>query len=135
MQVFHGRAPGKPSEQRSATFTGVVWADPVMAPADNVGINHVFFSPGARTFWHTHEHGQVLHVTSGRGWICVDGETPREIRQGDVVWIRPRERHWHGAAADTFMAHLAISLGKADWQEALAATEYALADRQETETQ
>ncbi len=135
MQVFHGRDQGKPSERRGATFTGVVWADPVMPSADNVGINHVFFSPGARTFWHTHEHGQVLHVTSGRGWVCVEGEAPQEIRQGDVVWIRPHERHWHGAAADTFMAHLAISLGKADWQEALPETDYARAGNCATEAQ
>jgi quercetin dioxygenase-like cupin family protein len=84
----------------------------------------VFFSPGARTFWHTHEHGQVLHVTSGRGWVCADGGQPQEIRQGDMVWIRPRERHWHGAAADTYMVHLAISLGEVDWQEELPQPEY-----------
>jgi len=129
MQVFHGRYQDKPSEQRGSTFTGVVWADPVMPAQDNVGINHVFFSPGARTFWHTHEYGQVLHVTSGRGWICLDGEPPQEIRQGDVVWIGPLERHWHGAAADTFMSHLAISLGKADWQNELSESEYAEAGR------
>jgi quercetin dioxygenase-like cupin family protein len=124
MQVFRGRAPGKPSEQRGPTFTGVVWADPVMPAADNVSINHVFFSPGARTFWHTHEYGQTLHVTSGCGWICTDGGQPQEIRQGDVVWIRPGERHWHGAATETFMAHLATSLGKVDWQEELTQAEY-----------
>lgn len=129
MQVFHGRDQGKPSEQRGPTFTGVVWADPVMPTSDNVGINNVFFSPGARTFWHTHEYGQVLHVTSGRGWVCSEGSEPQEIRQGDVVWIRPGERHWHGAASDTFMVHLAISLGKPDWQEELPQPEYAQAGR------
>jgi len=129
MQVFHGRDQGKPSEQRGPTFSGVVYADPVMPPQDNVGINHVFFPPGSRTFWHTHEYGQVLHVTAGRGWICLDGSQPQEIRQGDVVWIGPHERHWHGAAADTLMAHLAISLGVADWQEELPQAEYLQAGR------
>jgi quercetin dioxygenase-like cupin family protein len=124
MQVFHGRDRGKPSEQRGPTFTGVVWADPVMPAADGASVNHVFFSPGARTFWHTHERGQVLHVTAGRGWVCTDGGQPQEIRQGDVVWIRPHERHWHGAASDSYMVHLAISLGQVDWQEELPQAEY-----------
>ena len=124
MKVFHGRVQGAASEQRGPTFTGTVWADPVMPTMDGVGINHVFFSPGGRTFWHAHEHGQVLHVTAGQGWICKDGEAPQPIRMGDVVWIAPGERHWHGAADNTYMTHLAISLGKADWQEAVAARDY-----------
>ncbi|ARP84144.1 cupin [Bordetella genomosp. 8] len=124
MKVFHGRANGIPSEQRGPTFTGVVWADPVMPTMDNVGINNVFFSPGARTHWHTHEYGQVLHVTAGCGWICLDGQEPQMIRQGDVVWIGPNERHWHGAATDTYMIHMATSLGKADWQDAVTDGQY-----------
>ncbi len=115
MKVFHGRAEGVPSEQRGATFTGVVWADPVMPTTDDVSINNVFFSPGARTHWHTHAQGQVLNVTAGRGWVCLDGEAPRPIRSGDVVWIGANERHWHGAAHDTYMIHMATSLGKTQW--------------------
>ena len=127
MKVFHGRMQGKPSEQRGPTFTGVVWADPVMATTENVTINTVFFSPGARTFWHKHEAGQVLQVTAGSGWICVEGGSPQVIRQGDVVWIGAGERHWHGADADTYMVHLAISLGKADWQEEVSEADSASA--------
>ncbi|WP_459615873.1 cupin domain-containing protein [Bordetella sp. 2513F-2] len=129
MKVFHGRERGKPSDQRGPTFTGVVWADPVMPTTDNVTINHVFFSPGARTFWHTHEQGQVLQVTAGRGWVCLEGEKPQEIRSGDVVWIGPDERHWHGAAADSYMVHLATSLGRSIWQEEVAESDYAQAGR------
>lgn len=129
MQVFHGRDYGKPSEQRGETFSGVVWADPVMPRADNVGIGHMFFAPGARTYWHSHADGQVLHVSAGRGWICVEGGNPQEIRQGDVVWIRPNERHWHGAAADTYMVHLAISMGTTDWKEEVSDPDYAQAGR------
>jgi quercetin dioxygenase-like cupin family protein len=124
MKVFHGRAEGVPSEQRGSTFTGAVWADPVMPTTDSVTINNVFFSPGARTFWHTHEYGQVLQVTAGKGWICLEGQEPQMIRQGDVVWIGPNERHWHGAAADTYMIHMATSLGGANWQEAVADKDY-----------
>jgi len=125
MKVFHGRAEGKVSEQRGATFTGVVWADPIMPATDNVGINSVFFTPGARTYWHKHELGQVLQVTAGKGWICAEGQDPQPIRQGDVVWIPPNERHWHGAAADTYMIHVATSLGKSEWQEEVSEQDYA----------
>ena len=127
MKVFHGRMDGRPSEQRGPTFTGVVWADPVMPTTDDVTINTVFFSPGARTFWHKHDAGQVLQVTGGSGWICVDGSEPQPIRQGDVVWIGPGERHWHGADASSYLIHLAISIGKAEWQEEVSEADYARA--------
>jgi quercetin dioxygenase-like cupin family protein len=126
MQVFHGRE-GKPSEKRGGpgtTFSGTVYADPVKPHTEGVGINHVCFTPNGRTYWHTHEHGQVLVVTAGRGWVCTDGGKPQEIRQGDMVWISPNERHWHGAASDSFMVHVAISLGKANWQEELAQADF-----------
>lgn len=124
MKVFHGRVDGVPSEQRSATFTGSVWADPVMPSTDGVSINNVFFSPGGRTFWHAHEHGQSLHVTAGKGWICKDGEAPQVIRAGDVVWIGPHERHWHGAADASYMVHMATSIGKTVWQDPVADQDY-----------
>jgi len=127
MKVIHGRSQGKPSEQRGPTFTGVVWADPILAPTGGVGINHVFFSPGARTHWHTHAQGQTLQVTSGAGWICVEGEQPEPIRSGDFVYIPGDVKHWHGAAADSFMAHIATSLGDADWMEAVSDADYAKA--------
>jgi quercetin dioxygenase-like cupin family protein len=126
MKVFHGRQDGVPSEQRGPgpTFSGVVWADPVMPTTDGVTINTVFFAPGARTFWHTHEQGQVLHVTAGSGWICVAGGKPEVIRQGDVVWIPADERHWHGASADSYMVHVATSIGKTIWQEEVSSQDY-----------
>lgn len=119
MQVFHGRAAGAKSDDRtgSSTFSGTVWADPVMPATDGVTINTVFFAPGGRTFWHAHERGQILHVTAGQGWVCLEGGEPQQIRQGDVVWIGPNERHWHGASADSYLVHIAISLGKNTWQE------------------
>ena len=122
MQVFHGRAAGGKSDDRTGTtFTGTVLADPVMPATDGVTINTVFFAPGGRTFWHAHERGQILHVTAGQGWVCLEGNEPQVIRQGDVVWIGPNERHWHGAAADSYMVHIAISLGKNTWQEEVRA--------------
>lgn len=124
MRVFHGRSEGAISEIRGATFTGTVWADPVMPLTDGVTINNVFFSPGGRTHWHAHQTGQVLHVTAGRGWICKEGEAPLPIRSGDVVWIGPGERHWHGAAEDSYMIHMATSIGSTQWEEEVAIGDY-----------
>jgi hypothetical protein len=61
MKVIHARAPGLPSDPRTATFTGTVWGDPVMQTTDSVTINNVFFAPGGRTHWHSHELGQVFY--------------------------------------------------------------------------
>jgi quercetin dioxygenase-like cupin family protein len=124
MKVFHARTSDKPSERRSGTFTGEVWADPVMPTTDNVIINNVFFAPGGRTHWHTHEVGQMLHVIAGSGWVCRDGEQPQQIRAGDVVWIGPNERHWHGAAAGSYMIHMATSIGKTAWADAVTQEQY-----------
>lgn len=128
MKVFQGRAAGAPSELRGmpgTTFTGNVWADPVMPKTENnVTVNNVVFTPGARTFWHTHEHGQLLQVTGGCGWVCAEGELPQEVRSGDVVWIPGGERHWHGATDSTYMIHLATSIGKSSWQEEVAEKDY-----------
>ena len=120
MKVFHGRAEGAVSERRSETFSGTVYADPVMPATNGVTINTVMFEPGGRTYWHTHEQGQVLQVTAGMGWICLDGEAPQSIRQGDIVFIGPNERHWHGATDSSYMVHIATSIGKATWQEEVA---------------
>ena len=124
MKVFHGRAAGAASELRGQTFTGTVWADPVMPATDGVSVGNVFFTPGGRTHWHSHSQGQVLNVTAGCGWICKEGEAPQTIRAGDVVWIGPNERHWHGAAAGSYMIHMAISLGKTNWEEPVADSQY-----------
>ncbi len=91
-------------------FTGTVWQDPVVdAPAPaRVKAARVSFEPGARTAWHTHPLGQTLHVLSGVGRIQSWGGAVREIRAGDTVWIAPDEKHWHGAAPEAGMVHLAI---------------------------
>ena len=117
MKVFQGRAKAAVSEQRTSTFSGVVWGDPVMPTTDKVTVNNVFFAPGGRTFWHAHEQGQILQVTSGSGFVCVDGGEPQAIRTGDVVWIGANERHWHGGSGHSFMVHTATSLGTTTWQE------------------
>ena len=91
-------------------FTGRVFIDPI-APADGesrLRAYRVHFSPGARTAWHTHPHGQVLHVTDGVGLVQSRGDSVQLIRAGDTVRIGPGEDHWHGAAPSNFMTHLAL---------------------------
>ena len=91
-------------------FTGTVYIDDIRNPDEQscVGCAHVRFTPGARTAWHTHPHGQTLYVTDGIGFVGRRSGEVQEIRPGDVVYIEPDEEHWHGATPDRFMAHVAI---------------------------
>ncbi|WP_375783075.1 cupin domain-containing protein [Bradyrhizobium sp. Pha-3] len=91
-------------------FTGSVLQDPInTAPAPaRLNASRVSFEPGARTAWHTHPLGQTLYVISGIGRVQAKGGPIREIRPGDVVWIPPNEKHWHGASPDNSMTHIAM---------------------------
>jgi quercetin dioxygenase-like cupin family protein len=115
VELIRGRAEGARCEQREGTFTGTVWGDPLLPATDGVGINTVYFAPSARTHWHRHEGGQVLHVTSGEGWVGVRGGPVERMRAGDTVWAPPGEEHWHGATGDAFLVHVAVSLGQIEW--------------------
>jgi quercetin dioxygenase-like cupin family protein len=114
----------------SEWFTGTVRIDPLFqAPAPaHVRCASVTFEPGARTAWHTHPLGQTLIVTAGCGWVQHDGGPIEEIRPGDVVWIAPIEKHWHGATATTAMTHIAIQEqldGKTvEWMEKVRDEQY-----------
>ncbi|MEA2930996.1 MAG: hypothetical protein QOG38_3424 [Hyphomicrobiales bacterium] len=116
--------------QPKESFTGVVWQDPIIeAPAPaRIRAGRVSFEPGARTAWHTHPLGQTLHVISGAGRVQAAGGPIQEIRAGDTVWIPPNEKHWHGAAPDTGMVHIAMqeSLdGKhVEWMEYVTDEQY-----------
>ena len=111
-------------------FTGIVRIDPLnQAPEPaRVGCAYVTFEPGARTAWHTHPLGQTLVVTAGCGRVQHWGGPVDEIRPGDVVWIAPGEKHWHGASLTTAMTHIAIQEyldGKtADWMEKVSDEQY-----------
>ncbi len=112
-------------------FTGTVFVDTLRAPDEQsaVGCAYVRFAPGARTAWHRHPHGQTLYVTEGVGYVAVRGGEVREIRPGDVVFVEPDEEHWHGAAPDRFMAHVAIHEadgqgGTVTWLEHVGDEEY-----------
>jgi quercetin dioxygenase-like cupin family protein len=92
-------------------FTGDVYLDAVAAaPAPGrAQVNLVHFTPGARTAWHTHALGQTVFVTEGVGLCQRRGGPIEVIRPGDRVFFEPDEDHWHGAAPNRFMAHLAIN--------------------------
>ena len=107
----------------TAHFTGTARVDPLVTAPEPARIRaaSVTFEPGARTAWHTHPLGQTLIVTHGRGWVQLDGQDIEEIRPGDVGWIAPGERHWHGATPTPPLTHIAIQEhvgGKTvDWME------------------
>jgi quercetin dioxygenase-like cupin family protein len=125
------RSGSQPSAKGPAEwFTGTVRIDPLFdtsLPARGNGAS-VTFEPGARTAWHTHPLGQTLIVTSGLGRAQRWGAPIEEIRPGDVVWIPPGEKHWHGASPTTAMTHIAIQEkldGKpVDWLEHVSAEQY-----------
>jgi quercetin dioxygenase-like cupin family protein len=125
------RNGSRPSEKGSAKdFTGSVRLDPFNQAPDPARVNcaSVTFEPGARTAWHTHPLGQTLVVIAGCGRAQRWGGPIEEIRPGDVVWIPPDEKHWHGAAPTTAMTHIAIQErrdGKAvDWLEHVTDEQY-----------
>ena len=91
-------------------FTGDVYIDMIPGGSEpsRLSAANVHFTPGARTAWHTHPLGQTLIVTFGCGRVQRWGGPIEEIRPGDVVWIPPGEKHWHGGASTTAMTHIAI---------------------------
>jgi quercetin dioxygenase-like cupin family protein len=111
--------------KRGSQFTGEAHPYLVMPTSDGVTINTVAFNPGARTFWHSHERGQILQVLAGCGLIQSEGAPVRALVAGDTVWVPPGERHWHGAAPDSYMVHTAISLGVTAWDDPVADGDYA----------
>jgi quercetin dioxygenase-like cupin family protein len=91
-------------------FTGSVRVRTLFDPTDpsRTSGGAVTFQPGARSAWHTHPLGQILIVTDGEGWVQQWGGPVQVIRKGDVVWIPPGVKHWHGAAPTTAMTHIAV---------------------------
>jgi len=125
----------RPGSQPSTTgpadrFTGAVRVDPLFAARDpgRTSGGSVTFEPGARSAWHTHPLGQILIVTAGVGRVQQWDGAVQEIRPGDIVWIPPGVKHWHGATANSRMTHIAIHEqlnGKVvDWMEKVTQEQY-----------
>ena len=126
------KSGARPSRRGPADwFTGTVWVDEIM-PADEPARVHVLrvtFEPGARTAWHTHPLGQLLHILSGVGRVQKAGEPAVDVHPGDTVWIPPGERHWHGSAPGYTMVHLAVQRATPEgnevtWFEQVSAHDY-----------
>jgi quercetin dioxygenase-like cupin family protein len=112
-------------------FTGTVYIDTVASAAEpsRLAAASVHFTPRARTAWHTHPLGQTIFVTEGVGLCQREGGPVEVIRPGDSVYFEPEENHWHGAAPDRFMTHLAMqevddSGSPVTWGEHVSDEEY-----------
>jgi quercetin dioxygenase-like cupin family protein len=115
----------------SEWFTGTVWIDELEArpEPETVQAARVSFEPGARTFWHTHPNGQILHILSGIARVQSRGQPPQDVYPGETVTFAPDEVHWHGAAPGRTMVHIAIQRSDknsvaASWQDAVADADY-----------
>ena len=103
-----------------------------MLTTRGVGIGNVTFEPGCRNNWHIHHAksggGQILLCTAGRGYYQEWGQPARELHPGDVVEIPPEVKHWHGAAPDSWFAHLAVEVPgeetSNEWCEPVDGAEY-----------
>ncbi|MDR2674971.1 MAG: carboxymuconolactone decarboxylase family protein [Opitutaceae bacterium] len=110
----------------NANFTGDAWLQMLhVAPVQlNAAIGSVTFAPAARNNWHTHETGQILLVTGGEGFYQEWGKPACFLKTGDTVNIPPNIKHWHGAAKDSWFAHLAITPGATQWLEPVTDAHY-----------
>jgi quercetin dioxygenase-like cupin family protein len=126
------RKPGSTRKGDPERFVGDVWVDQLATGEgpSPMRVNVVRFAPGARNAWHAHALGQTLHVTDGVGRVQSRGGAIVEIRPGDTVYTPAGEWHWHGAAPDHFMTHLAMWEAPAEgpeseWAEQVSDAEYA----------
>ena len=92
----------------SQWFTGDVYVDSIAVEGSGMNAAVVHFTPGARTAWHRHALGQTIYIVEGEGRVQREGGTVERVRAGDVVFFEPDENHWHGAAPNRFMAHIAM---------------------------
>jgi len=134
MDVIRTRPDSQPGP--ADRFTGTVWIDPISIqdPPSRVRAFSVHFTPCARTAWHQHPRGQILHVLEGRGRVQQRGKPVEEVRAGDTIVTLPGEWPWHGAAPGSFMTHLAIQEADDDgidayWGEHTTDDEYQAPDR------
>ncbi|MFQ8983141.1 MAG: cupin domain-containing protein [Evtepia sp.] len=122
---------GEENTAFAAYFDGTSYLN--MLTTQQVPIGNVTFEPGCRNHWHIHKAtqggGQILLVTAGRGYYQEWGKPAQELHPGDVVNIPPNVKHWHGAAPDSAVQHLAVEVpGEgtgSQWLEAVAPAEYA----------
>ena len=120
-----------PKGQKAETnFTGTAWVKMLVTDDStfDTQVYNVTFEPGCRNYWHSHPGGQLLLVTSGKGYYQEKGKSIRLLQPGDVVEIKPDIVHWHGATPDSEFVHVGITTqvdkGTAIWFEAVLDEEY-----------
>ena len=130
--VFNGKGIfplGEKNEAYADYFTGTSYLD--LLNREGLIVANVTFEPRCRNFWHIHHKGgQILLVTGGRGWYQEAGKPAQELHAGDVVHIAPGTKHWHGAAKDSWFAHVAVEIpaegATNEWLEPVSDQEYGL---------
>jgi quercetin dioxygenase-like cupin family protein len=132
MNTSENQSPIFPKGERTSPdyFMGPTWLYPLVAK-DETGTftaGSVSFEPGSRTNWHTHPLGQILIIIDGHGYYQEKGKPARTIVKGDVVMIPSHVEHWHGAAKDSSMTHIAITnigkQGPVNWLAPVSEEEY-----------
>ncbi|PNS17379.1 hypothetical protein CAC42_7062 [Sphaceloma murrayae] len=114
---------------KGKTFVGDVYLDkahanPATSSTPSTMMATVTFTPGSRTNWHKHEHGQILKVEAGSGWICDRGGKAKRIKSGDLISCPAGTEHWHGADEGSVLTHFVVSLGTTSWGEEVTEDEY-----------
>jgi len=129
MRIDESRAGTRPGGTEH--YTGHVWMDVLAQPDERsrISMARVYFSPAARSDWHQHPRGQVIHVTEGIGLIQDRGGRVRTLRAGDTVIAAPGEWHWHGAAPTTMMTMIGVQEAVPDedvvtWGDPVSDEEY-----------
>ena len=126
MRAFRTSVVGGRVEARSGgTFTGTIWGEVLAPPSEGATLNRITFAPGARTFWHRHEGGQMLICQAGVGLVVTRSGEIAVLCEDVVVHACPDEDHWHGAFPDGFMTHLTCQLsGQTVWLEEVPEADY-----------
>ncbi|SEO93824.1 cupin domain-containing protein [Mucilaginibacter sp. OK283] len=118
------------STKATANFTGTVWVKTLVSldSTFHCVVGTVTFEPGARSYWHTHNAGQILLVTDGTGYTQQKGKPIRVVHKGDTIICPPNVEHWHGAAPGSSMTHISIipnaDRGVVNWLRPVTDQEY-----------
>ena len=128
---------GKPNDAYAQYFTGRSFPKPLTVPGETVFLANVTFEPGCRNNWHIHHAksggGQLLICVDGEGWYQEEGKPAQSLSVGDVVTIPANVKHWHGAAADSWFAHLAFEVpgenASNEWLKPVTDEEYGQLDQ------
>jgi quercetin dioxygenase-like cupin family protein len=108
-------------------FTEGVWQEELLAAQTSGGMraHRFFYAPGSHSHWHSHTGEQALYVVAGRGRIRKSGEKAFEVGPGDLVYVAPGEKHWHGAVPNQFLVHFAFTAsGRTDWMDEVTDVDY-----------